>query len=261
MSDSSSSATAYVCKACGATGQTCCSSGTACRDAGTACSGSTCVPCGGPGQPCCAGSKCADAGTICNSSGLCVVCGKPGTSASPSSGTPCCPGNRCDSGCCVTRYSTSSSYSPVCVAAASSCDYLDTSTTSTLPKPVCDVTTAATGACTNGTTSCGGVGQACCVSNYSTSSTSYYYCAAPGTRCLSSIADGGLSQYTCTPCGEKGQRCCYDTSSTSSTNYGWGTGCKSPYVCTYSSSTNPTYQCTDAPATATATSLSISPGL
>jgi hypothetical protein len=130
-----------------------------------------------------------------------------------------------------------------------------------LPKPVCDVTTAATGACTNGTTSCGGVGQACCVSNYSTSSTSYYYCAAPGTRCLSSVADGGVSQYLCTPCGEKGQRCCYDTSSTSSTNYGWGTGCKSPYVCTYSSSTNPTYQCTDAPATATATSLSISPGL
>jgi hypothetical protein len=148
----------------------------------------------------------------------------------------------------VTRASTSSSYSPVCIAAGATCDYLDTST-STAVKPVCDLTTVPTGVCTGSTTGCGGVGQPCCVSNYSSSSSSYYYCGAPGTRCLSGISDAGTTQYTCTPCGEKGQRCCYDTSSSTSSNYGWGTGCKSPYVCTYNSSSNPTYACTEPPTT------------
>jgi len=155
----------------------------------------------------------------------------------------------------VTRASTS--YTPVCVAAGSNCDYLDTSS-STLVKPVCDLTTVPTGVCT-GSTSCGGVGQPCCTSNYSTS-TSYYYCAAPGARCLSGISDAGTSQYTCTLCGEKGQRCCYDSSTSSSSSYGWGTGCKSPYVCTYNSSSNPTYSCTDPPATSTATGTSTAIG-
>jgi hypothetical protein len=147
----------------------------------------------------------------------------------------------------VTRASTS--YTPVCVAAAANCDYLDTS--STTVKAVCDVTTAPTGVCTAGTASCGGVGQPCCTSNYSLSSTTYLYCAAPGTRCLSSgLTDAGTTQYLCTACGDKGQRCCYDSSTTASTStYGWGTGCKSPYLCSYNSSGSPTYVCVDPPAT------------
>jgi hypothetical protein len=176
-----------------------------------------------------------------------VVCGTPGTSTSTA--TPCCGGNLCNGGCCVTRYSYSYT-SPVCLAAGKTCDSLDTSS-STTPKPVCDVTTVTTGACTNGTSTCGGVGQPCCVSNYSSSS-SYYYCAAPGTRCLSSTSSSGTTQYTCAACGDKGQRCCYDGTSSSSTSayYGYGSGCKSPYTCTYSSSTGTsTYTCAEAAST------------
>jgi hypothetical protein len=156
----------------------------------------------------------------------------------------------------VTRASTSSSYPPVCVAAGSNCDSLDTSA-STTAKATCDVTTVATGVCTSGTgttaTSCGGVGQPCCVSNYS-SSTSYEYCAAPGTRCLSTTSSStGTTQYLCTACGDKGQRCCYDGSSTSSssTYYGYGSGCKSPYICNYNSGGSPSYVCTSPTTTTT----------
>jgi hypothetical protein len=207
------------------------------------------VACGGAGQPCCSGAVCKDANTLCNSSNLCVVCGTPGTSTSTS--TPCCAGNLCNGGCCVTRFSYDYA-SPVCMAAGKTCDSMDTST-STTPKAVCDVTTVATGTCTAGTTSCGGAGQPCCVSTYYSSSTYYNYCAAPGTRCLASTSSTtGATQYLCSPCGDKGQRCCYDgtSSSSSSSYYGYGSGCKSPYVCSYTSSTGTsTYTCVAAAST------------
>jgi hypothetical protein len=52
----------------------------------------------------------------------------------------------------------------------------------------------------------------------------------------------------CQACGDNGQRCCYDSTSTSST---YGPGCKSPNLCTYSSSTG-SYYCTP-PTTTTTT--------
>jgi hypothetical protein len=145
------------------------------------------------------------------------------------------------------------------MAAGKTCDSLDTST-STTPKAICDVTTVATGTCTAGTASCGGVGQPCCVSNYYSTSSSYYYCAAPGTRCLTSISSTtGTTQYLCSACGDKGQRCCYDDSGSGSSSayYGYGSGCKSPYICSYTSSTGTSaYTCVAATTTsASSTSL------
>jgi hypothetical protein len=136
------------------------------------------------------------------------------------------------------------------VAAGVGCDSLTSTTT-----PVCDLTTVASGTCTSGTTSCGGLNQACCTSSYYSSFTSYDFCAGSGTRCLSSVsATTGLTQYLCTACGDKGQRCCVDstTSTTGSTP-----GCKSPYVCSQTYTTSGySYTCTDATGTATSTSTS-----
>jgi hypothetical protein len=148
----------------------------------------------------------------------------------------------------VSRYSTS--YAPTCVGAAKVCDSYGTATTS----PVCDITTVAGGTCTNGTTTCGGVGQPCCISTYSTSS-SYYYCGGAGTRCLAT-SSGTTTQYTCAACGDKGQRCCIDSTTASS----YGVPCKSPYSCasTYSSTTGTyTYMCSDPTGTATSTALGL----
>jgi hypothetical protein len=92
------------------------------------------------------------------------------------------------------------------------------------------------------------LGQACCVSTYSSSS-SYNYCGASGTRCLYATGVDGGSSYTCAACGDKGQRCCSDSTSTSSS---YGPPCKSPYACTsvYSSSTSAyTYTCTESTTT------------
>jgi hypothetical protein len=132
----------------------------------------------------------------------------------------------------------------VCVAAGGNCDSFDTSSTTT--KSVCDVTTAATGTCKAGTATCGGLGQACCVSNYYSTSTSYYYCGASGSRCLTSSATG-TTQYLCQACGGNGQPCCVSSTTT-------GGACTAPYQCTYGSST---YTCTPPTATATSTSTAI----
>jgi hypothetical protein len=149
---------------------------------------------------------------------------------------PCCAGNTCASGCCVLRYSAST-YSPVCVAAGSVCDTIFSSTTG----PVCDTTTVAGGPCSQtGTTSCGGLEQACCVSTYYSTMTSYNYCAAPGSRCLSSTSSTtGLTQYLCKACGGKDQRCCIDNTSSYSTPT--SLGCKSPYLCTYDLTTGSSF--------------------
>jgi hypothetical protein len=164
------------------------------------------------------------------------VCGTPGTTSSTA--TPCCAGNTCTGGCCVTRYSTTlSSGNQLCMAAGVVCDTLYTST----GNPVCDVTTVAGGSCTgtSTTTPCGGLNQACCVSTYS-SSTSYYYCGAPGSRCLTSTSSTtGTTQYLCTACGAKGQRCCTDSPSSSTSS---AVGCKAPSLCNYDS-TSGYYYC------------------
>jgi hypothetical protein len=221
----------YTCKVCGGTGQACCSSfystGPACKDPGTACDSSTgvCKACGAAGGPCCANSTCTGPGTTCKNS-LCVVCGTPGTTASTA--TPCCDGNTCTSGCCITRYGGSYAGAALCIAAGAACDTLVSSTTG----PVCDLTTVAGGTCSStGTTACGGLNQACCVSSSYYSSSTYDYCGAPGSRCLSSTsATTGLTQYLCNACGSKDQRCCIDNTSYSTPT---SLGCKSPYLCTY----------------------------
>jgi len=227
--DSSTGLTA--CKPCGGVGQPCCPTsgstyGSLCKDPGTACDTSTstsgvCKVCGAAGGPCCANNTCNDPGTLCKSS-LCAVCGTPGAA--------CCNGNTCTSGCCVTRYG-GTSYGQTCVAAGSACDTLVTSTTG----PLCDVTTVATGTCATSTTACGGLGQACCTSTYSTS-TSYYFCGAAGSRCLYSSSTGTVV-YSCTACGDRDQRCCLDNSYSTPT----ATGCKSPYLCTYETATGYSY--------------------
>ena len=97
------------------------------------------------------------------------------------------------------------------------------------------MTTVAGGSCASTTTSCGGLGQACCISTYS-SSTSYYYCGAQGSRCNYSSSTG-TAQYLCAACGDKDQRCCVDNSYTTAT----AVGCKSPYLCTYDSTTGYSY--------------------
>jgi hypothetical protein len=117
----------------------------------------------------------------------------------------------------------------MCIAAGAACDTLVTSTSTSA---VC-TTSATSTACTGGTTSCGGLGQACCVSTYSSSS-SYYYCGAANSRCLS---NSSTSQYVCTACGDKGQRCCVDS-------IGSAVGCKAPYLCNYDSSSG-YYNCVD----------------
>jgi hypothetical protein len=159
-----------------------------------------------------------------------------------SDGFPCCGGNTCTIGCCVSRYSDGGF--PTCVAEAKGCDSYASSSA-----PTCDVTSVAGGACTNGTTMCGGLNQPCCTSSYSSSS-SYYYCAGDGTRCRAVTPAGTTTtQYTCMACGDKDQPCCVDTTSTS---YSSGVPCKSTYLCKYGSSSTGTYTCTDATLTAAA---------
>jgi hypothetical protein len=119
------------------------------------------------------------------------------------------------------------------MAEGAACDNLVTSTSTSA---MCTTTSVATGTCASGTTSCGGLGQACCVSSYSTS-TSYYYCGGAGSRCLAN-SSSGTTQYLCTACGDKAQRCCIDSS-------GSAVGCKSPYRCSYDS-TSGYYNCVDA---------------
>jgi hypothetical protein len=160
------------------------------------------------------------------------VCGTPGTSSSTA--TPCCAGNTCTGGCCITRYSTSSSGNQVCMAVGSACDTLYTSSTN----PVCDLTTLAGGSCTGGTAAtspCGGIGQACCVSSY-LSSSSYYYCGAPGSHCVySTSSTTGATQYLCQACGGNGQPCCVSSTTTAG-------ACAAAYQCTYNSSSG-AYTC------------------
>lgn len=225
----------YTCKVCGGTNQPCCTTGTACKDAGTVCdsSSSLCKACGVAGGPCCANYTCKDSSMICKNS-ICSLCG--------TDGAPCCGGNTCTSGCCVSRFG--STYSPICVGSSKVCDSYGTSTG---VNPTCSASEG--GSCTGGTTNCGGLNQACCVSTYS-SSTSYLYCGGSGTRCLSTTS-GTATQYTCTACGDKGQRCCYDTTSSTSS---YGVPCKSPYVCAsvYNSSTGTyTYTCGTSTSTTT----------
>jgi hypothetical protein len=84
------------------------------------------------------------------------------------------------------------------------------------------------------------------VSLYSSSS-SYEYCAAPGSRCTYNSTTG----YTCTVCGGLGQNCCID-----STTY--ALACQDPLKC---ASSGGAYACAGTPTatnTSTATSTSTS---
>jgi hypothetical protein len=83
------------CRACGGSGQFCCTSTTPCTAPGENClPDGTCgePPCGGSGQRCCeTGEECTEPGDVCLSNGTCgtVECG--------GNGQPCCqPGDVCN---------------------------------------------------------------------------------------------------------------------------------------------------------------------
>jgi len=84
------------CRACGGSGQFCCTSTTPCTAPGEVClPGGICGPaaCGGTGQPCCEpGDTCNESGDICLSNGTCGPEGQCG-----GTGEPCCePDDTCN---------------------------------------------------------------------------------------------------------------------------------------------------------------------
>jgi hypothetical protein len=153
----------------------------------------------------------------------CLKCG--------GAGQPCCAGGSCTSGCCVSQWDSLVENGPTCAAVGSACE--PASSTS----PIC----SANGSCTTTGTSCGGLGQACCLSTRYPTSTSYSYCSAQGTRCLYSAT---TRNDVCTPCGDKGQPCCLNGTTEQR--------CKTPYDCS-----SDTCQPRASTSTATATSTSI----
>jgi hypothetical protein len=190
---------------CGASGQACCD-GTACNN-GLTCTGGTCVaPCGAAGEACCNGSAC-DNGLAC-AGGTCSASTDGGAEASPpptDAGTdttppadggpdayvdaagcgganePCCGSGTCGSGftCAFGSCQTCATFN--CGAINQAC--------------CCSETPCSDGwGCSQGTCSCGQLGNVCC-SEFG------------GLSCNSSLtvcSDAGL----CAPCGGAGEPCC-----------------------------------------------------
>jgi hypothetical protein len=154
-----------------------------------------------------------------------LKCGGPGQ--------PCCAGGSCASGCCISRWDSVIEAGPTCASVGSACE------PASLTSPIC----AATGSCTTTGTTCGGLGQACCLSSLYPTTTSYSYCSAQATRCLYSAT---TRNNVCTACGDLGQPCCLNGTTA------WR--CKDSYDCSSDICKAPAVT-----ATATATSTASTP--
>lgn len=178
---------AWVTRACGTTGQFCCSGDTCaaggccvdgtCTAAGSSCAhdlgtcaAGSCGTCGGLGQPCCQEAsstpECTAPGTLCDfvNTKICVACGQEKQ--------PCC-------------------------------DYGgDTCLTSHM---VCLLTDAGGSMCTS---ACGGTDQPCCTSHVCDNGGCCLNDDRPGT-CVGSPTCG-CTAGACTTCGAEGLPCCAD---------------------------------------------------